>query len=548
MAQTIKIARWRQTDWLWLGAVAALALIVRLVAGPRTIDDAYITFRYARNLAEGIGFVYNPGERVLGTTTPLYTCVMALSWLLGMTRLPVVALVLNSLADAATAVVLYTLARRLLESRAVALVLALLWALSPMSVTFAVGGMETSVVIFFLVSSFAAYALGHSRLAAACMALAVLTRPDALMAAALLLADMGLRPLLIRPRPPVTAWLRHLPWTEVLLFAGLLLPWILFATLYFGSPLPQSVQAKMDAYALDRFAALVRFVQHLATPFFEYMVLGTGWVAAGFPLYVALYLIGSLALMRRAGRCLPMLLYMPLYVTVFCAVNPLIFRWYLAPPQPFYFLVIMAGLWSVITGLARRLRREELSGWAIGLAGGAMLALALNAYTLRPDHGLERPAPEMAWYKLELLYEQAAEVLNTRLDPGQVVAAGDIGTLGWFTNAPILDTVGLISPQASGYYPLDPSQHVISYAIAHDLIRDSRPDYIVTLEVYVRNSLLPATWFERDYILLEKLPTDIYGSDGMLIFGRSSQSTGQAPAPPLAYHSRFRLRQVGESP
>jgi len=50
-----------------------VALAVRLLAGPRTIDDAYITFRYARNLADGLGFVYNPGQQVLGTTTPLYT-------------------------------------------------------------------------------------------------------------------------------------------------------------------------------------------------------------------------------------------------------------------------------------------------------------------------------------------------------------------------------------------------------------------------------------------------------------------------------------------
>jgi hypothetical protein len=43
---------WSRLDWL---------LVVRLLAGSRTIDDAYITFRYARNLAEGPGFVYNPG-------------------------------------------------------------------------------------------------------------------------------------------------------------------------------------------------------------------------------------------------------------------------------------------------------------------------------------------------------------------------------------------------------------------------------------------------------------------------------------------------------
>ena len=54
-----------------------LAVLARVVPGPRTIDDAYITFRYARNLLAGHGFVFNPGEQVLGTTTPVYTLLMA---------------------------------------------------------------------------------------------------------------------------------------------------------------------------------------------------------------------------------------------------------------------------------------------------------------------------------------------------------------------------------------------------------------------------------------------------------------------------------------
>ena len=39
-------------------------------------DDPFITFRYAQNLRAGLGFVYNPGERVLSTTTPLYTLLL----------------------------------------------------------------------------------------------------------------------------------------------------------------------------------------------------------------------------------------------------------------------------------------------------------------------------------------------------------------------------------------------------------------------------------------------------------------------------------------
>jgi hypothetical protein len=118
------------------------------------------------------------------------------------------------------------------------------------------------------------------------------------------------------------------------------------------------------------------------------------------------------------------------------------------------------------------------------------------------------------------LYQRAAERLKPELQPGDVVAAGDIGAVGWFTSATILDTVGLISPEAAPYYPLDPSLLVIAYAMSPDLIRDQQPDYLITLEVYVRETLLRASWFQEEYTLLEKLETDIYGSDGMLIYER----------------------------
>ncbi|MEW6744895.1 MAG: hypothetical protein AB1486_19240 [Planctomycetota bacterium] len=40
-------------------------------------DDAFITFQYSKQLARGSGFVFNPGERVLGTTTPLFALLGA---------------------------------------------------------------------------------------------------------------------------------------------------------------------------------------------------------------------------------------------------------------------------------------------------------------------------------------------------------------------------------------------------------------------------------------------------------------------------------------
>jgi hypothetical protein len=108
--------------------------------------------------------------------------------------------------------------------------------------------------------------------------------------------------------------------------------------------------------------------------------------------------------------------------------------------------------------------------------------------------------------------------LKPRLQAGDTVAAGDIGVLGFETNAPILDLVGLVSPAASAYYPLPASAYVINFAISSDLIADSHPQYVVFLESYGRHTLLEDPRFQADYQLLETFPTDLYSSQAMLAY------------------------------
>ncbi|MRS02717.1 hypothetical protein EG832_05770, partial [bacterium] len=230
--------------------IITLALVARWIPGPRTIDDSYITFRYARNILAGEGFVFNPGEPVLGTTTPLYTLLMvSLGAVSGGTNanFPTLALILNSLADAATAIFLWQIGRHLKQPLA-GLAVALVWCILPYSVTFSVGGLETSVYIFLLTSSFYFY-LTHRIFPAALLgSLAILTRPDAI----LLLIPIALDHLIRVVRKQ-----EKLLWKDVLALVVLPLVWYSFATIQFGSPIPHSVQAKLGAYRLDSTEALV---------------------------------------------------------------------------------------------------------------------------------------------------------------------------------------------------------------------------------------------------------------------------------------------------
>jgi hypothetical protein len=488
-----------------------VALAARLVPGPRIVDDAYITYRYAQNLLEGRGFVYNPGEQVLGTTTPLYTSLLAgLAFIFGWRDFPALSSIVNALAGAVSVLILYHLGRSFSGTRAVGGAVALLWAVAPYGITFTVGGMETELTIALLLGASYAHLNGYDRVMAALSALAFLARPDTVLLSGILWLDL----ILTR---------RRIPWREAGIALVFLAPWLIFGVLYFGSPFPHSIAAKSAAYRLPGEAAVVRLLQHYATPFFEHNVLPPVGVVIVFALYFALCAIGGVYAFRRDSRSWPLIVYPFLYFVVFALANPLLFRWYLSPPVPFYFLLIVTGLWKLtqdVCGVLVKQKSENISRFVLAFFILVALVLTLNAWDLQPDHGPDRPAPEMAWFKLELLYAQAADIVQQHAQPGDTLGAGDIGVLGYRTGLHILDTVGLITVEATHYYPADPAIYVINYAIPAELMLDLNPDYIVILEVYGRRGLLPDPQFQSRYQLLAKLETDIYGSDGMLIYGR----------------------------
>jgi len=508
-------------------ALFCLALGARLLPTPRTIDDAFITFRYARNLLAGAGFVFNPGEHVLGTTTPLYALTLAL--FAGLTRTtdyPTLAYLLNALADALTCLVLVRLGEKLSGQRAVGLAVSALWAIAPMSVTFAVGGMETSVFILLLTLTADLHLSGRSRWAALTAALLLLTRPDGLIFIGPLWLDWIARPIITTLRSPtersVTTIVRRLPWVEGAIFLGALAPWVVFATGYFGSPLPHSIIAKSLAYRLPPGAGFVRLLQHYSTPFFEQnFFASTPALVTFLILYLVSSILGGWRATRLNSRAWPLAVYPAFYFLTFSIANPLIFRWYLAPPLPFYFLLILGGLTQLLTDALAALKRPTWLPLALAWPTLFFGWLSLAEWTLQPDHGPQRPAPTMAWHQLELYYTAVGRDLAAQgVGPPTTLAAGDVGALGYYSNAHILDTVGLMSPEASAYYPLDPALYVINYAVPPQLILDHQPDYVVLLEVYGRNGLFKDERFLAEYQHLPQLEiaTDIYGSQGLWVW------------------------------
>jgi hypothetical protein len=488
--------------------ISVVAILARIIPGPRTVDDAFITYRYAQNLLSGHGLVYNPGQAVLGTTTPLFASLMAILAIpFGGPEAPFpwISLVLSAVFDAASCWLLVLFGRRW-ERPKVGLAAAAVWAVAPMSVTFAIGGMETSLVVLLLLAVAYTHFTSQHKPAALLAALAILARPDTL----LFLAPIGL----IRVWELFRKGVDRSIWLEAGLAAAPLLAWGAFAFATYGSPFPNSVAAKSVAYVLPSEAGLVRLLQHYATPFLGHLTFGRWWIGVGLLLVIPLYFLGSASLMRQDRSLWALMIYPLVYFAVFAAVNPLLFRWYLTPPLPVYILGIFAG----VQRLAEDIKRPVL----MTVFGLLALFMTVQGWTLNPDHGPTRPAPEMAYIALEEIYREVAEDLVEQMEPGYILAAGDIGVLGYITGEQILDAVGLISPESVEYFPLPDEYYVANYAMPPDLILDELPDVLVTLEVYVREGLLKDPRFQEQYRLLRQYETDIYGSDGMLVFVRGS--------------------------
>lgn len=231
-------------------AILTLGLMLRILWISITgyaEEDAFITFRLARNLSQGLGFTFNPGERVYGTTTPLFTLIMT----------PLIAIFKNPLPSAWIVDLLATLGtlhftacalKRSNLSRAQRFFPLFLLAITPKLWYLDTLSMETPLVLFFMSLSWAAYKEEHWHLAGIALGLLLWVRVDTV----LWLLVFGLA-IFLRDR------------RTGLLVAGMAtltyLPWLIFAWVYFGSPIPLTITAKYWAYFVHGSGYRINFIR-----------------------------------------------------------------------------------------------------------------------------------------------------------------------------------------------------------------------------------------------------------------------------------------------
>lgn len=439
-----------------LAAAGALWVAFRLHTG-MTLEDALITFRYADNLASGRGFAFNPGEPVLGTTTPLLTLLLAAAArLFGPAAIPHAAFALSFGASLATGGCLWWLLRRWGVSPAIAALALGAWAAHPTTLWTVAGGMETPLVVLFMTAGAAAVAAGRPWAAGLACGLLVLTRIDGLLFAGLLGALLLWRD----PRAALRAGALAL---------AVLLPWLVYATATFGSPLPHSVAAKATI-GQERHAYRVVDVPALRA----WLDWSAGYWAAAFPLWRpagVLLLAGGAARVarRRELREGP-----ALAVAACTLLLPICFYLGHAPRFEWYLVPIVWGSVALSALAAQGLVPALLRGPVVARAAGGLLALALAVGLGWQDLGTatrERLRQENE----DGARRAVGEWLRSHTASDASVAMEAIGYQGTHAHRRVIDLAGLVSPEVVAIARRDPD----NARRFHDVLAELQPDYLV---------------------------------------------------------------------
>ena len=426
-----------------LFAVCALPFIWRVsrnVAAALRFEDALIVLRYARNLAAGQGFVFNPGERVLGVTTPLHTLMSALYVVFGGDHAPVVQNVAGVIFLVLEAWLAALILKRSYPTLLAALAAVLI--MTNLNFNYLYFGMETHLFAFLTLLSFYLYTRRLTTLTGVALGVAFLTRYDA----ALLALLIGLT-LVTRGRQKLVKL--------TMAFFAVVTPWLLFSYAYFGSIVPHALAAKKDYYPA------LGYVRRVFDYYLEYFAALAG-VFTSSPgvqnaaawLFPVVCLAGILGLTGRARENLVLIAFAALQVLTYAVLGPdPAFRWHYYLLNPVLTMLFLAGLFEIgrlaLRALPRPDRWPRMAARLPAILLAAFLALAAWNLHRRLDHV----------YRLDPHSRQMFQVaawLNERYGEDTSLLQPSIGILGYATRLHIIDHAGLVTP---GLYYFDGSSH-----------------------------------------------------------------------------------------
>jgi arabinofuranosyltransferase len=469
-----------------LAALVPLGLYLlreRAIAGAPglPLDDSWIHLHFARNIAEGAGFAYNPGRPMAGSTAPLWTLLLAGAFVLAGPSLAV-AKTVGVVVTLAAALVLRRAAMAWGADRAIALGAAIAFLWSRPVAWGALSGMEVSLAALLVAAALAAHARNAEVATATFAALAILARPEAALLVPLFLLAASVRT-------------RRLA-VFVLVVVALVGPAVWFNLRTVGAPIPATAAAKVEGGLLGW---LLGLREPAATTWIHRPLQFSGawvrWLASTNWLLPGSLVPAIVIAWRQGGRVLGIpalaLVVHPLAMALVAPYRDPAFQ---EGRYSIHLLPIAFVLLAVLAGELGRSRRAALVGY---------LAVALVMVPI----GAERYG--WAVQNINAMQVHLGRWVDGHVPRNARLAVNDIGAIAYFSRREIIDLMGLVTPEVIPY-------HRRRHGVV-DFIRQTCPDYVIVFpswfpELAARRELMEPVYRVR----LER--NEVSGAAEMVVY------------------------------
>ncbi len=389
------------------------------------LDDAWIHQTYARNLAQWGEWAFWQGQTSGGSTAPLWSALLALGYWLEISPY-FWTFALGGIFLWGLACFTEVFVRRTAPSYRSTFPWAglfiigewhLVWAAASGMETLLYALLATSVLVFLVIGKRSYLLLGTL------IGLAVWVRPGGVtllgpVVMVALFSGEGFKKI-FRDLLGLT-----------LSFGIIVSLYLLFNLFITGTPLPNTFYAKQAEYATLRELApvWVHFFAELKLPL----------IGAGIFLLPGILFFAWNALERRDISVLAGMLWFLGYAAIYAWKLPVTYQHgrYMMPAMPIFFLWGLAGTQRGFTALCtRRWGKSLASAWSLIIASVWVAFLGIGAKSYAED---------VAFIESEMVL--TARWVAENIPPDALIAAHDIGALGYFDGRELVDLAGLVSP------------------------------------------------------------------------------------------------------
>ena len=437
----------KRYDALFLILAAVMVILfVQVSGGGFPLDDSWIHQVYGRNLAQTGRWEFVPGEPSSASTSPLYTVILALGYLLNV-PFALWAHGVGTLALALTGSIGARMAERLApQTRWVGLVTGIVMVITWHHVWAAASGMETMI---FAMLTLAGMAVAWRELDdhstnprdivlrgvffGVVAGILTLARPEGIA----LIGLIGLALLVVRPQGTFDRVLIY-GVAAGISFLVVLAPYLLLNLQITGGLLPDTVAAKHIGLRNLLAESFITRLWNMVTPL---LAGGQLFLVPGIIFFVVQLL------QRRTLRSL--FYWIPLawgvaLIVMYAAYLPAYFQHgrYVIPALPALLLVGVIGSFGLLNAVRGSMFGRVLVRSAL-IAGAAVFAYFAFIW-----------GPSIYRTDVRIIEEEmvtAARWVADNLPDDELLVLHDIGAVGYFAPRPLLDVAGLISPEIVNY-------------------------------------------------------------------------------------------------